>query len=159
MIVFGIDPGFGRCGWGVIKKEGQKDVLIDYGCIETSPSVDFPDRLMQIHAELTELFKKYSPDLVGVEKLFFSKNTKTALDVGQARGVILLSIKQAGYNLLELTPNEIKLAVTGQGNADKLQMQQMVKILLSLKEIPKPDDAADALAVAIASSSWKQFDR
>ncbi len=154
MNILGIDPGYGRCGFGIIKKEGNKLTAIDYGCIETDKSTEFPLRLDQLDRELFALIKKHQPERIGVEELFFAKNSTTALKVAHARGVILLRAQNANASLLELTPNQIKQAITGQGSADKKQMQQMVKILLNLAKIPKPDDAADALAVAIATATW-----
>lgn len=157
MIVLGIDPGFGRCGYGVVKHFGQTDELIDYGCIETSPNNAFSDRLLQIQSQLSSLLIKFDPEIVGVEHLFFAKNTKTALQVAHARGVILLTARQSNTPVLELTPNEIKQAITGHGAADKKQIQTMVQTLLKLDHIPQPDDAADALAVALTTAVWKNF--
>lgn len=157
MNILGIDPGYGRCGFGIIKKEGNKLTALDYGCIETDKDLDFPLRLDQLNKELSQLINTYKPERIGVEELFFAKNSTTALKVAHARGVILLRAHNSEASLLELTPNQIKQAITGQGSADKKQMQQMVKILLNLAKIPKPDDAADALAVAIATSTWNSI--
>jgi crossover junction endodeoxyribonuclease RuvC len=158
MIYLGIDPGYARCGWGVIEKTGNKFKVIQYGCFETPSTMPFPERLEQIFSELSQTIDLYKPDAMGVEELFFAKNTTTAMKVAHARGIILLAGKQKGLTLAELTPNQIKQAATGHGSADKKQMQQMVKLLLNLAEIPKPDDAADALAVAIATATWTKFD-
>lgn len=154
MIIMGIDPGYGRCGYGFIKKEGNKLSLLDYGCIETDPKEPFSARLLALEEELLQLITLHQPNRIGIEELFFAKNTTTALKVAHARGIILLVAKKQTSDLLELKPNHIKQAITGQGSADKRQMQQMVKILLNLAKTPKPDDAADALATAIAASTW-----
>ena len=157
MTILGIDPGYGRCGWGIIEQKGSQYKMIDYGCIETSPNQLFSERLEQIHQAISQLIKLHQPAKVGVEELFFAKNTKTALKVAQARGVILLTIQQAHIPIIELTPNQVKQSVTSYGGADKKQVQDMVKMMLRLAEIPKPDDAADALAIAITAATWTQF--
>lgn len=157
MKFLGIDPGYHRCGWGIIEKQGNRFTAIDYGCIETDKHDEFSTRIQQIYTEISQIIDLHQPKSIGVEELFFAKNTTTAMKVAQARGVILLSGKEKGLILAELTPNQIKQAITGQGSADKKQMQQMVKILLNLDKIPRPDDAADALAVAIATSTWTRF--
>lgn len=151
--ILGIDPGYGTIGWGLVTQNGSSYRCINYGCIITSPDQTFPDRLLFLHDELTRLIAQTSPRLVAVEKLFFSKNTKTAIDVSQARGVILLTAKLAKLPLLEFTPLQVKQSVTGYGQADKLQIKKMVTLLLGLKKHPTPDDAADALALAICASS------
>lgn len=156
MIILGIDPGYARCGYGLIKLEGSKMTLVDYGCFETMADMNHHDRLLLLHREIDEILRLHKPQKVGVETLFFSKNTKTALKVAEARGSILLTLAKFGIPLLELSPNQIKLAITGQGSADKQQIQFMVKLMLKLAEIPKPDDAADALAIAIATATWNQ---
>ena len=158
-VILGIDPGFGRTGWGVIKNEANKIKLVDYGCIETKVGEDFSVRLKILNEELVNIIKKYKPEIVGVEELFIHKNLKTAIKVGQARGVILLTIIQANLPLLELTPLQVKQGVCAYGKADKKQVQDMVKLLLNLEKIPQPDDAADALAVAICTAnSYKLLD-
>ncbi|EJY56308.1 crossover junction endodeoxyribonuclease RuvC [Alicyclobacillus hesperidum URH17-3-68] len=148
--IMGIDPGLARLGYGVIERAGGKLRQIVYGCVETPSHVPLPQRLQQIYQELTVLIDAYRPHVLAVEELFFNRNTTTAFTVGQARGVALLAGANADLAVFEYTPMQVKQAVTGFGRADKQQVQQMVKILLSLSAIPKPDDAADALAVAIA---------
>lgn len=140
-------------GWGVIGKTGAKFSLIDYGCLETSGEVGLSDRLEAIFNGLSKVLKKFKPDLAGIETLFFNTNAKTAVKVGEARGVILLALKKRGVKVIDVTPLQVKQAVAGYGRAEKTQVQKMVKALLNLKEIPRPDDAADALAVAIACGS------
>jgi crossover junction endodeoxyribonuclease RuvC len=157
MIILGIDPGTATIGYGVINKNGSKLEFLDFGCILTPAILSLPDRLEIISLELDEVIEKYKPAQIAVEELFFAANTKTAISVGHARGVILLGGKKKGLSLFEYTPLEIKLATTGYGRADKKQVQQMVKSILSLKEIPKPDDAADALAVAICHAQTHRF--
>ncbi|MFH1192123.1 MAG: crossover junction endodeoxyribonuclease RuvC [bacterium] len=153
-IILGIDPGFAITGYGVIMKEGGNVIkLLDYGCITTKSNQKFSERLDIIHKELEKIIKKYNPCLAAVEELFFCKNVKTALMVGHARGVVLLTAMQAGISLKELTPLQVKQGVTGYGKADKKQVQKMAQIILGLKEIPTPDDAADALAVAITAAN------
>lgn len=157
MIVLGVDPGLARCGYGLVRVQGQRFELVEYGCIETPSKLAVGKRLAMIHAELGRLLKQHKPDRAGLEKLFFSKNVSTAMQVGEARGVVLLVLESAGLVPVELTPNEVKMAVCGQGNADKKQMQMMVKMLLKLAEVPQPDDAADAVGIALAAASWKTF--
>jgi crossover junction endodeoxyribonuclease RuvC len=152
-IIIGIDPGYGRVGWGVIQKQGSILRHIAHGCIETSPKKEFIERLEGIYTELNIIVQKYSPDISGVEELFFYKNVTTGIDVGQARGVILLTLRQAKLKVYEYTPLQVKQAVVGYGKAEKKQVQKMVQMILGMKTIPKQDDAADALAVAILASS------
>lgn len=147
--VLGIDPGYGRIGFGVIAKGKQNIDYINHGCIETSQDLKFSERLEQIDDAMQKIIAKFKPDVAAIEKLYFSKNVKTAIDVGQARGVILLTMSKADLILKEYTPNEIKQAVTGKGNADKRQVQEMVKMQLDLSSSPSQDDAADALAIAV----------
>lgn len=151
-IILGIDPGLATTGWGAIKKEKNNFALIGYGCITTASKLSFPKRLDKIHRQLKQLIKKYKPKKIAVEQLFFAKNVKTALKVGEARGVILLTAIQAGFEVDEFTPLQVKQALCAYGRADKTQIQKMVKVRLNLKNLPKPDDAADALAVAICCS-------
>lgn len=147
--ILGIDPGTGRLGFGVIDTDGHKHTLVDAGVITTPAHAPESDRLITIFEELSTIIKETKPQIMVVEKLFFAQNVTTAIAVAQARGVILLCGKQAGLELFEYTPLQIKMALTGYGRAEKHQIQEMVKIMLKLKEIPKPDDAADALAVAL----------
>ncbi|CDZ75048.1 Crossover junction endodeoxyribonuclease RuvC [Peptoniphilus sp. ING2-D1G] len=149
MIILGIDPGLATIGYGVIEIMGNKYSALDYGIIKTEPSMNFPDRLLKIHRDLDNLINKYSPDDIAFEELFFNKNVKTALNVAHARGVLILTSKMYNEELYEYTPLQIKQAVVGYGRAEKHQIQEMVKMILNLQEIPRPDDAADALAVAI----------
>lgn len=148
MIILGIDPGTAITGYGIIEK-GRKLELIDYGCIKTSADLSTAERLDKMYKELKILIRKYKPEIAAVEDIFFFKNLKTAIKVSQARGVILLAIAQSKIRVVEYTPLQIKQAVACYGRAEKLQVQKMVKAILGLEEIPKPDDAADALAVAI----------
>jgi crossover junction endodeoxyribonuclease RuvC len=149
MIVLGIDPGMAIVGYGVVEKKGHILKPIDYGVITTPSDMEAPQRLVAIYDSIQELISRYQPDEVAIEELFFNKNVKTAITVGHARGVAVLAAAKTGLNLYEYTPLQVKQSVVGYGRAEKTQVQQMVKSLLSLKEIPKPDDAADALAVAI----------
>ncbi|PIR93729.1 crossover junction endodeoxyribonuclease RuvC [Candidatus Falkowbacteria bacterium CG10_big_fil_rev_8_21_14_0_10_39_11] len=152
-IVMGVDPGFALTGYGIIKVCGNKMEAVDYGVIETKVGEDFNDRLYFLHNELTKIIKKNKPEMVGVEELFFNKNVTTALKVGQARGVILLTVRQANLPVYEYTPSQVKQAISCYGKADKKQVQQMVTLLLQLQETPKPDDVADALAVAMCTAN------
>ncbi len=149
MIVLGIDPGTAALGYGIVERTGGRLRSIDYGCLETSADVALPVRLVTIHRFVGDLIALYRPDLVGVERLFFSRNAQTAFAVGQARGVVLLAAAEADVPVRDATPNEVKVAVAGYGAADKEQVQRMVRTVLELPELPTPDDAADALAVAI----------
>ena len=150
MLAIGIDPGTAITGYGLVREEQDGSLtVIDYGAIITSSDEQMPDRLVQLYLQLKELLSLHSPQSGAVEKLFFARNVRTALSVGQARGVALLALAQAGVQLTEYTPNEVKQAVVGFGGADKIQVQKMVQAILDMEEIPQPDDAADALAVAI----------
>jgi len=149
MVILGIDPGYAIVGYGVVEYAGNKFKVLEYGSIETKAGIDFNIRLLKIHKGIEELIKRHSPDAVAVEELFFNKNTKTAMKVAQARGVVLLSGALSLAEVFEYTPLQVKQAVCGYGRADKNQVQQMVKLLLNLEKVPKPDDTADALAVAI----------
>ncbi|MFH1661585.1 MAG: crossover junction endodeoxyribonuclease RuvC [Candidatus Falkowbacteria bacterium] len=153
MIILGIDPGIADTGYGIIKKEGDKLLCLDYGSIKTRAGERLPDRLEIINKKLDKIIKKYNPNLISVEELFFCNNAKTAIIVGQARGVVLLTAKQNNVPITEFTPLQVKQAVSAYGKASKLQVQKMVKLLLNLEEIPKPDDASDALAIAICASN------
>jgi crossover junction endodeoxyribonuclease RuvC len=149
MIIIGIDPGLARVGYGVIAVNNRKPGPVCYGCIETGNDQPASGRLVQIYNELTDLFRRYPPDQIAVEKLFFSKNITSAMSVSEARGVILLLAEQNKIPVTEYTPNQVKQAIAGSGRADKRQMQEMIMRLLHLTEIPKPDDAADALSIAL----------
>ena len=153
MIILGIDPGLAIVGYGIVECKGNKYKALDYGCIITDSKTLFPERLKIIYDELSFIIDKYNPADMAVEELFFNKNVKTAIKVGQARGVEVLAGINKGLGIYEYTPLQIKQSVTGYGRADKRQVQDMVKLLLNLKGIPKPDDAADALAIAICHSS------
>jgi len=152
MTILGIDPGLADTGYGVIKEKDSKVEVIAYGCIKTAAKLPHPERLGIINSELKKIIKKFKPELVAVEQLFFFKNVKSALQVGEARGVVLLTARQAKINLSEFTPLQVKQAVTGYGRAEKLQIQKMLQNIFSLDELPKPDDAADALAVAYCAA-------
>jgi crossover junction endodeoxyribonuclease RuvC len=149
MIVLGIDPGTAITGYGLISERDSQPIALAQGAILTPANDPLPDRLVTIHRELTHIIEQYRPDSAAVEQLFFNKNVRTALSVGHARGVTLLALAQANVPIYEYTPLEVKLAVTGNGRADKHQIQQMITLLLGLEAIPKPDDVADALAVAV----------
>jgi crossover junction endodeoxyribonuclease RuvC len=153
-IILGIDPGVADTGFGVISKKGNTLTLIEAGSIQTHKSKDLPERLELIYLAMKELLQKHQPDLVAVEKLYFARNVTTALDVGQARGVAILAMREQKMNILEFTPLQIKQAVTGNGRADKRQVGLMVKTILKIKEVPKPDDAADAVAAAICGAAF-----
>lgn len=150
MIILGIDPGYAIVGYGVIEKDSRGNCrVIDYGAINTPKEEDFPVRLAIIQDGMKALMSKFKPDAVAVEELFFNQNITTGIAVAEARGVILCTAIQQVSKVFEFTPMQIKLAITGSGSADKKQVQFMTKTLLKLKSIPKPDDAADALAVAL----------
>ncbi len=149
MIVIGIDPGLARVGYGVLRKGERFPAPLAFGCIETGGDRSPPERLLEIHARVSALLDEYDPAWVVLEKLFFSRNVTSAMRVSEARGVILLAAEQHGVGIAEYTPNQIKQAVTGSGRADKHQVQEMMRRLLRLDEIPRPDDAADGLAIAL----------
>ena len=149
MRILGIDPGTGILGFGVIEAAKNKVQLVDAGVIRTPVNEDDAVRLLTIYEELSDIIAQNKPEIMSVEKLFFARNVTTAMTVAQARGVVLLCGMQAGITIHEFTPMQIKMAVTGYGKADKKQMQEMVRVHLGLKSIPKPDDAADALAAAL----------
>ncbi len=157
MIILGIDPGFAIMGYGIISYEGNKFKTIDYGAITTPSTMETPLRLKKIYRELNEVIEKYDPDVVAIEELFFNNNAKTALLVGHARGIAVLSAANKNKEIFEYTPLQVKQGVVGYGRADKKQVQQMVKMLLNLPKIPKPDDVADALAVAICQAHSGNF--
>ena len=149
MVILGIDPGYAIVGYGVIRFEKNRFQVMDYGAITTPAKTDFPYRLRTIYEDLCFLFEKYTPDALSIEKLFFNTNQKTAIDVAQARGVILLAAKLHEVPIFEYTPLQVKQSVVGYGRAEKKQVQEMTKQLLCLSAVPKPDDTADALAMAI----------
>ena len=151
MRILGIDPGYGIVGWGIIDTGANIDV-VDYGVVSTPKEMTLPDRLEVIYSSLTSLILSYKPDVVAVEELFYFKNQTTVIPVAEARGVILLACKKSNVKTFEYTPLQIKQALTGVGRAEKNQVQFMVKSILGLEKVPKPDDAADALAVAICHS-------
>ena len=157
MRIIGIDPGYGRTGYGVIDMIGNRMKSVEYGCIETKPNTPMPDRLLDIYTALKEVIGRLQPEAMAVEQLFFAKNVTTGIDVAQARGVVLLAAKEAGLPVGEYTPMQVKQSVVGYGKAEKKQMQEMVRMILGLVKIPKPDDAADALAVAITHAHTAPF--
>lgn len=154
-IILGIDPGLATTGYGIIQEKNNGFTVIDAGTINTPAREAFGQRLETIYDDMTTLLKKYTPDIVGIEQLFFAKNVTTAFSVGQARGVMLLAAWQHKCTIKEFTPLQVKQAVTGYGKANKTQMQKMMKMILQLKKIPQPDDVADALAVAVCSAQTK----
>ncbi len=159
MVILGIDPGYGTIGYGVIDKNGSKITPIDYGVIQTPKDEGIAVRLAMIYEALSTLIKKYRPEEIAVEELFFNTNITTGIKVAQARGVILLCAVQECGRLYEYTPLMVKQSLTGNGRADKKQIQYMVKMMLHLKSEPKPDDAADALAVAICHANTCGFNQ
>lgn len=159
MKIIGIDPGTATIGWGVVEESGGKVVAVAYGHIQTPKTASPEDRLLQLADELESILAKYRPDETAVEELFFSTNVKTAISVAQARGVILLTLRKFGVIIDSYNPLQVKQALTGYGKADKPQMQAMVKNILKLKEVPKPDDTADALAIALCHASSRKMNR
>jgi crossover junction endodeoxyribonuclease RuvC len=161
MLICGIDPGTAITGFGLVRENPDGSLAaVDFGVIQTEAELDMPTRLLELHRKMNELLLLHHPESAAVEKLFFQRNVRTALSVGQARGVALLALAEAGLPVAEYTPLEVKQAVAGYGGADKNQVQQMVRALLGLQDIPRPDDAADALAIAIChihSASFKNL--
>ena len=155
MIILGVDPGTAVTGYGVLRtpsltdKREERPEVVDYGCIRTSNAQEMPHRLRIIYQKMSEIIQKYHPEEIAIEEVFFSKNSKTALSVGQARGVIILAASFKGGKVFSYTPLEVKQAITGYGRAKKRQVQHMIKKLLLLPQIPFPDDASDAIAVAL----------
>lgn len=149
MRILGIDPGYAIVGYGVIEYEGNKFKVIEYGAITTNAGEDMFERFKSIHDDLNDLIERTKPDFMAIEELFFNSNQKTAINVAQARGVLLLSALNHGIRIFEYTPLQVKQAVVGYGRAEKQQVQQLVKMLLNLEKVPKPDDTADALAIAV----------
>ena len=150
MKIIGIDPGYAILGWGVVEYENYKFVALDYGAILTSSEMKFSQRIKKIYEDLKYVLEVHKPEYMSIEKLFFSSNKKTAIDVAQARGVVLLAAEMFGVSVFEYAPVEVKKAVSGYGRATKNQVINMVQLILNLKVIPKPDDVADALALAVA---------
>ena len=161
MVVLGIDPGYAIVGWGVIEYAHGRFRVLGYGAITTEANTPFPERLQIIYNDMCYLFEKYKPDAMSMEKLFYNSNQKTVIDVAQARGVITLAAQMYSKDIFEYTPLQVKQSVTGYGRAEKKQMQEMTRSILNLPSIPKPDDTADALAMAIchAHSSGSQINR
>jgi len=158
-LALGIDPGTATTGYGLVRIEADGSmVAVKYGVILTPKDATAPARLVMLYDELHQIIRDYHPEIAAVEKLFFSRNVTTALAVGQARGVVMLCLEQSGIEAFEYTPNEVKQAVAGYGSAQKKQVQEMVRALLALDSIPKPDDAADALAIAITHLSTRRYD-
>ncbi len=149
MTVIGIDPGYAIVGYGVLRYENNRFTPLDYGAITTTAGMDFNDRLLFIYNEMTLLLRKHAPEAMAIEKLFFNTNQKTAIDVAQARGVILLAARQNNVEINEYTPLQVKQSVVGYGRAEKKQVQEMTRIILGFPKVIKPDDTADALAMAI----------
>ena len=157
-MILGIDPGVADTGFGIIVRDKQGNLRCqDYGSIKTKAKTEMAERLDIINQELNKIIKKHKPDLIAVEQLFFAANAKTALIVGQARGVVLLTAKQNNVPITEFTPLQVKQAVSSYGKASKMQVQRMVKLLLKLEKLPKPDDAADALATAICAANSSHY--
>jgi crossover junction endodeoxyribonuclease RuvC len=157
VIVLGIDPGTAALGYGIVERTGGRLREVDHGCLTTSPDLGLPARLLAIHLLVEELLQLHQPDLLAIERLFFSRNAQTAFAVGQARGVVLLAAAQHGTAVREATPNEVKSAITGYGAADKEQVQRMVQVVLGMSELPRPDDAADALAIATWAANTERL--
>lgn len=149
MKILGIDPGTGRLGWAVLEKSSSKHTLLSCGCLESPKNTPLPERLTLIYDHVSEVISSFKPDVASVEELFYSNNAKTVMSVSAARGVVILACHRAGLPVFNYNPMQVKTSITGYGRADKTQMQQMVAKILCLKEIPKPDDAADAAAVAL----------
>lgn len=157
MVILGIDPGYARVGWAALEVRSQKLEVRNCGCIETSKNTDPQERLADVYRQICALLKKYRPDVLAIEELFFTTNAKTAFKVGEARGVTILAGAMQEIPVVSYTPLQIKIAVTGYGKADKLQVGRMVKAILKLKEMPKLDDTVDAIAVALTHIFTKKF--
>ena len=157
MRILGLDPGLAILGFGIIDEEGNKLKLVDYGIINSEPNISFPERLKLLYDDLNFLINRYKPEIVAVEELFYNKNATTAIKVAQARGVQVLCCKNHDLPLYEFTPLQVKQTITGYGRADKKQVQLMVKNLLNMDHMPQPDDAADAIAIAICLSFAGKF--
>jgi crossover junction endodeoxyribonuclease RuvC len=162
MLILGIDPGTATTGFGFVRETDDAErplVAVAYGVVSTKPDKAMPYRLNQIYHQLSDLIAQYKPDAAAIEEMFFGKNVTAAITVAQGRGIALLAMEQAGLKIREYKPAEVKQTITGYGNAPKSQMQEMVKTLLYLETIPKPDDAADALAIAITSLQSSRWER
>lgn len=158
MTILGIDPGIAITGYGIIKQTGNNQLsMIEYGCIRTSKKDEHADRLLKIYTDLRKIIKKHKLDTIAIENIYFAKNVKTAMKVSEARGVVALASCQSRAQIFEFTPLQVKQSLTGYGRATKVQVQKMVKLILKLENIPKPDDAADALAVAITCVQTKKY--
>lgn len=157
MIILGIDPGIAIMGYGIINHKGNRFEVIDYGAITTSSKMSTAERLKVIYQKLKTLLNTYNPEAVAIEELFFNTNAKTAMLVGQARGVAILAAINQNKSIYEYTPLQIKQGVVGYGRADKKQVQEMIKMILKLEEVPKPDDVADALAIAVCHAHSGNF--
>lgn len=156
MIILGIDPGYAIVGWGVIKAEGNKFTLLDYGAVTTPAHTPMPQRLNSVYNGINEIISRFKIDAASIEELFFNTNSKTVIEVGEGRGVILLALERAGIPIFEYTPLQVKQGVCNYGRAEKKQVMEMVRRLLGLKSVPKPDDAADGLALAICHYNMKR---
>ncbi|MCC8136323.1 MAG: crossover junction endodeoxyribonuclease RuvC [Ruminococcus sp.] len=156
--ILGIDPGYAIVGFGVLDYDGVRFTPIEYGAVLTEAGTPFPERLRAIHEDIEFIFNKFKPDSMAVERLYFTSNQKTAIDVAQARGVTILSAATRGIPVYEYTPLQVKQAVVGYGRAEKHQVMEMTRQLLNLSQIPKPDDAADALAIAICHGHSTRFE-
>ncbi len=154
MRILGIDPGYGILGWSVIDKN-QK--LVDYGCITTGPGTGIGERLLAIHDRLTSIIEQYRPESAAVERIFFTRNVKTGIDVAKTLGAVILTLRLNNIDYFEYTPTQVKHAVTGYGRADKEQMKHVMKSIFGMREVPRPDDAADALAIALCHSLRRSF--
>lgn len=159
MLVIGIDPGTATTGYGLVRQEKDNLHVVEFGVITTSSTDPMPSRLQQLHTQLKQILMLHQPDGAAVEQLFFQTNVKTAISVGQARGVTMLALAEAGLDVGEYAPNDVKQAVVGYGGADKRQIQEMVRMMLGMEEVPRPDDAADALAVAICHIHTYQYEQ
>jgi len=157
MIILGLDPGTATTGFGVINFEGSELQLLDYGCITTPKTLRLPERLHQITTDLEEIVNTWKPNVIGIEEIFFSKNVKTAMSVAHSRGALMQKLSSQGYQIYEYKPQQIKEAVCGYGKAEKIQVQKMVQLILKMDQLPRPDDAADALAVAICHSNNAKY--
>ena len=157
MVILGIDPGLATIGWGAVDYSGSRFKVLGYGALETPAGVSLEERLLMINQGMKELIERYRPEQMAVEELFFNTNITTGIRVAEARGVILMTAHALGVKLFEYTPLQVKQALTGYGRASKMQIQQMMKSMLALTEIPKPDDVADALAIAVCHGNSMRF--